>query len=105
MSSDEINWSALLKTVKLESQWINLPEHLLEAIFHLIKDGKDSSDWSIVQVTSLVCLVSVCQTRDAQLALDPFLFLHGPGKCLKFESAEQYAAFFGVMPCATLLNV
>ena len=33
------------------SLWTSLPEHLLEAILTLMKDGKDKDDWAHVQVS------------------------------------------------------
>lgn len=35
---------------QLSSVWTNLPDHLLETIFSLIKDGNNKDDWEHVQV-------------------------------------------------------
>ena len=37
----------------LDSHWANLPEHLLEAIFGLMKEGK-KNDWKHVQVRAII---------------------------------------------------
>jgi hypothetical protein len=53
LNSEEISWKELLQTLEIKSLWTGLPDHLLEAILSLVKDGKDDNDWSIVQVSSL----------------------------------------------------
>lgn len=44
---------------RLPSLWTSLPEHLLEAILSLMKNGKDKDDWAHVQVSTPV----TCRTR------------------------------------------
>ncbi len=51
--SDEVGLVEALQRLDLHSQWSNLPDHLLESIFMLMKDG-DKDDWAHVQVTFLL---------------------------------------------------
>jgi hypothetical protein len=51
-SSEEVGLVERLQRLDLQSQWSNLPDHLLESIFMLMKDG-DKDDWAHVQVASL----------------------------------------------------
>ena len=41
-----------LQRLDLSSQWSSLPDHLLESIFSLMKDG-EKEDWTHVQVVLL----------------------------------------------------
>ena len=50
-SSEEVALVERLQRLDLQSQWSNLPDHLLESIFMLMKDG-DKDDWAHVQVAS-----------------------------------------------------
>ena len=49
VTSDEVGLVEALQRLDLHSQWSNLPDHLLESIFMLMKDG-DKDDWAHVQV-------------------------------------------------------
>ncbi len=51
-SSEEVALVKRLQRLDLQSQWSNLPDHLLESIFMLMKEG-DKDDWGHVQVASL----------------------------------------------------
>ena len=62
--SDEVGLVEALQRLDLHSQWSSLPDHLLESIFMLMKDG-DKDDWAHVQVPLLfrlnaTCIASAC---------------------------------------------
>lgn len=52
VTSDEVGIVKALQRLDLHSQWSNLPDHLLESILILMKDG-DKDDWGHVQVVLL----------------------------------------------------
>ena len=52
VTSDEVGIVKALQRLDLHSQWSNLPDHLLESILILMKDG-DKDDWAHVQVAHL----------------------------------------------------
>ena len=64
--SDEVGLVQALQRLDLHSQWSSLPDHLLESIFMLMKDG-DTNDWAHVQVTLLFGLNSCMQLHAATI--------------------------------------
>ena len=50
--SEEAGLGEALQRLDLSSQWSSLPDHLLESIFTLMKDG-EKDDWAHVQVALL----------------------------------------------------
>ena len=49
-----------VQRVDLDSQWANLPDHLLEAIFGLMKEGK-KNDWKHMQVRTPCLTAAPCR--------------------------------------------
>lgn len=55
--SDEVGLVEALQRMDLHSHWTFLPDHLLESIFMLMKDG-EKDDWAHVQVAT--CTPPAC---------------------------------------------
>ena len=70
VTSDEVGLVEALQRLDLHSQWGNLPDHLLESIFMLMKDG-DKDDWAHVQVILLSRLNSFMHTTPCRSKLGP----------------------------------